>query len=165
MTEYLNRRTRRAFTLLELLVVLAVLGVLGMAGGLGVSALARQTARREAERAMHWLYGVLLRADRTGRKFSLRVQEGKALIVDWEDSSERLEATRGCSFERRDSISGIEEAFVTYSPVWGTFTPALTVQVRGAGGDLFFLIISGQGKLRVSPSPWQNEEETKGIII
>ena len=82
MTRYRDRGARRAFTLVELLVVLAVLVVLGMVGGLGVSALARQTARREAERAMHWLYGVLLRADRTGRKFSLRVQERNALVVD-----------------------------------------------------------------------------------
>ena len=164
MTRYRDRGARRAFTLVELLVVLAVLVVLGMVGGLGVSALARQTARREAERAMHWLYGVLLRADRTGRKFSLRVQERNALVVDWQDASERLEAGRGCSFERRGSASDIAETYVTYSPVWGTFTSALTVKVRGPGGDLFFLILSGQGKVRISPSPQLDKEETEGII-
>lgn len=162
MTKYRDRGTHRAFTLVELLVVLAVLVVLGMVGGLGVSALARQTARLEADRAMHWLYGVLLRADRTGKKFTIRVQK-TALVVDWRDASERLEAGRGCSFERRGSASDIAETYVTYSPVWGTFTSALTVQVRGPGGDLFFLILSGQGKVRISPSPQLNKEETEGV--
>ena len=165
MTGYRDKGTRRAFTLAELLVVLAVLGVLGMAGSLGVSAMSRQTAKREAERAMHWLYSVLLRADRTGRKFSLHVEGISALVVEWEDASERLEASRGCSFERQGIVSGMTGLFVTYSPVGGTFTSALTVQVRGPGGDLFFLILSGQGKVRVSPTSRMNAEEIEGITI
>lgn len=162
MAGYRDKGARRAFTLVELLVVLAVLVVLGMVGGLGVSALVRQTARLEADRAMHWLYGVLLRADRTGKKFTIRVQK-TALVVDWRDASERLEAGRGCSYERQGSASDMAETYIIYSPAQGTFTSALTVQVRGPGGDLFFLILSGQGKVRISPSPQLDKEETEGV--
>ena len=146
-------RGGRAFTLVELMITLALLGLLGTAVGLGVGALTRQTARREAELAMHWLYGVLLRADRMGRQFSLRVQGGTALVVDWGTGGERLEASGGCSFSRLGNATGRAGDPIVYSPVWGTFTPALTLQVRGPGGDTFFLLLSGQGKLRLSGSP------------
>ena len=153
MGQMVRGRARRAFTLVELLVVLAVLGALGTMGGLGLNTLARQTARREADRAMHWLYSVLLRADRMRKPFSLRVEGKTALAVEWRGMTERLEASGGCSFKRIGSVSGEAGTVVFYSPVWGTFTPALTVQVQGPGGDAFFLILSGQGKVRISDSP------------
>lgn len=168
MTGYRIKGARRAFTLVELLIVLAVLGVVGMVGSLSLSAMSHQTARREAERAMHWLYGVLLRADQSGKKFSLSVKGKTALVVDWEDASEQLEASRGCSFkrqERQGSNLGTGKLFVTYSPAWGTFTSALTVQVQGPGEDVFFLILSGQGKVRISPSSQLDTEETMGTTF
>ncbi|MCR5347469.1 MAG: type II secretion system GspH family protein [Fretibacterium sp.] len=156
MKGYRAQRAHRAFTLTELLVVVAVLAILGTMGSLGMSALTRQTAKQEAERAMHWLYSVLLRADRTGRKFSLRVEGETDLVVEWRGAPERLAASVGCSFKRRGRVVGEAGTFVTYSPVWGTFTPALTVQVGGPGGDVFFLILSGQGKVCISDSPPQD---------
>lgn len=142
---------RGAFTLIELLVALLILGVLGAGAGLRVWTF--HTPQREADRAMRWLYGVLARADRTGQSFSLHIGDGRpsclVAIRDGLGESERLEASEGCSFERR--LSDI--ANVTYSPQWGTFTAAMTIRVRGAGGGAHYLILSGQGRLRTAPSP------------
>lgn len=137
------RGKRRGFTLAELLTALVIMGILA---GLGATLRRPVTARSEAERAMRWLYGVILRSDRTGRSFTLRVPG--PIEVTWNRTGEveSLEAARGCSFVRSTMKR-------TWSAQWGTLTPALTAEVRGPGRDRYYLIVSGQGRIRISDSP------------
>ena len=151
----MNKNKRgSAFSLVEILVVLAVLGTVG-AASFGVITW-RPSARYEAERAMSWLYGILARADNNGVSFVLKLNSNvraSGLIADWENNGVNVEtwdAGEGCTLKREFS-GGTSK--VIYSPQWGTFTPALTVEFTGGGGDIFYLIISGQGRLRISEKP------------
>ena len=152
MTKNTRGAAERAFTLIEVLVVMAVLAVIG-AAGFGVVTW-RPTARREAESAMSWLYGILARSDRSGVSFDLKVEAGAqngGLVAVWGRKSlgsDRWDAGEGCALRRVFSGSGTN--LIHYSPQWGTFTPALTVKMTGGGGDVCYLVISGQGRLRVS---------------
>ncbi|MBR1671576.1 MAG: prepilin-type N-terminal cleavage/methylation domain-containing protein [Fretibacterium sp.] len=139
---------RAAFTLVEALIALAVLGLMGAMGA--TVAWGRRTGEREADRAMRWLYSFLARSDRTGMSFSLEV-EPRRLTVTWKQTGEAegLDASEGCSFQRRARTGPSS----LYSPQWGTFTPALTLEVTGARGDAHYLILSGQGRVRTSAIP------------
>ena len=142
-----------AFSLVQILVVLAVLGT-GGAANFGVITW-RPSARHEAERAMSWLYGILARADNNGMSFVLKLNSSglaSGLIADWGNNGVNVEtwnAGEGCKLNRVP----VGTSKVIYSPQWGTFTPALTVKFTGGGGDVHYLIISGQGRLRISEKP------------
>ena len=151
-----GRPRRAAFTLAEILIVLMIMGMLGGTWA-AVGAWGRQTAAREADRAMRWLYGVLLRADNRGRSFYLSVTSSY-LMVTWlaPHATERLEASEGCSFERRagpDWRGGAYDTETVYSAQWGTFTPSMTVRVTDAHSGVHYLILSGQGRARTSDEP------------
>lgn len=148
------RCARRAFSLAEILIVLTILAALS-GSVLSVRAIwGRPTAAQEADRAMRWLYGVVARADLSGRPFGLGVDEdAQCLQVRWEKprSVERLPARSGCTFQ----WLGVGSATVDshYAPQWGTFSAALTVLVRDAEGRRHFLILSGQGQIRTADHP------------
>ncbi len=151
-------RKQPAFSLIEILVVLTLLAVIGTAG-LGVIRWA-PTARREAEQSMSWLYSILARSDRSGVSFSLRVETNEihpGIVAVWDRKDaeeERWDAGKGVSLRRVASGGGPSR--IIYSPQWGTFTPALTVKVTGSKGDVAYLILSGQGRVRVSDQPSQS---------
>ena len=151
-----GRPRRAAFALAEILIVLMIMGMLGGTWA-AVGAWGRQTAAREADRAMRWLYSVLLRADNRGRSFYLSVASSY-LAVTWQapHATEMLEASEGCSFEHRagpDWHGGAHVSEIVYSAQWGTFTPGMTVRVTDARGDVRYLILSGQGRARTSDEP------------
>ena len=101
------RCARRAFSLAEILIVLTILAALS-GSVLSVGAVwGRPTAAQEADRAMRWLYGVVARADLSGRPFGLGVDEdAQCLQVRWEKprSVERLPARSGLDVEPRGPV-------------------------------------------------------------
>lgn len=118
----------------------------------------RQTAHREAEKALHWLENIFIRADREGRALDLSVESGtnSRLIALWKAApSEELRASPGCAFQSLNAPSG---PLPTYSPQWGSLTPALTIQVSDAQGNIHYLFLSGQGRLRTSSSRSESGE-------
>lgn len=152
--------SRAAFTLFELLAVLAILSMLGALGWSAARLGGIRSAEREADRTMRWIYRLIARADRTGQPFVLMANshaELSTISASWQDSlrSDRLEATEGFLFRR---IAGGRVFESVYSPQWGTFTPALTLRVRGPDGDEHYLIVSGQGRIRTSPTPPRGAE-------
>ncbi len=150
-------RGRRAFTLVEILAVLVVVGFAG--AGVALRLRERHSPEHEADRAMRWLYNIITKADRTGQSFTLRVGEGSSscLLANWGvlHSTDRLDAQGGCVYKRLVAFLGGNKSIagVTYSPQWGTFSSALTLEVANPGsGARHYLIISGQGRLRTSPT-------------
>ncbi len=112
---------------------------------------------------MRWLYSVMVKADQTGQPFTLRVGTGDAsyLMATWGKlgNVETLETQGGCRFiQRRDLTPGNSSLVgATYSPQWGTFTSALTVEVSSSRGDApHYLFLSGQGRIRTSATARSN---------
>ena len=147
------RRGRAAFSLIELLIVLTLLAAVGtITWGIRWT----PSARLVAERAQSWLYGVLAQSDRSGLPFSLRVEARSRLAALWSKGggTETWRVVEGCSLRRLASAGGPSD--IAYSPQWGTFTPALTLEIVGSGGDVHYLILSGQGRIRTSKVPPQD---------
>lgn len=103
---------------------------------------------------MRKIYNIFLRADYTGRSFRLEAKPDLTnyIIVTWIDTSEseKILATKGCYFRNLNRVGGYE---IKYYPDTKTVTPALTLEVTGTAGDLYYLIISGQGRIRISDTP------------
>ena len=150
-----KNRNGPAFSLIEVLVVMLILAVIGAASFTVV--MRRPSAKYEAEQAMRWLYSILARSDSRGVSFALRLDSSAlhpGLTADWENKGvnvDRWDAGEGCRLKR--VFSGGGTSAIMYSPQWGTFTPALTVEVTGGRGDVYYLIVSGQGRLRISETP------------
>lgn len=164
-----------AFSLVEFLVVVIIMAAAAGTIFLGVNKkIFRQTARREADLVMRKIYNAVLRADYSGIKFRLYASPAYAnyISVRWgklneflddanninnqinqvnkNNQTEIITASEGCSFKNLNSAGGY---FMTYDPQWGTLTPALTLAIKDYNENLYYLIISGQGRIRISPNP------------
>ena len=142
----------KAFTLAELLIALLILTVSAGMFLLNIKDFNKIDSKREADRAMRWFYNIMQRADHTGEKFELSVplNLNEYIYIQWAKSlnKEFLYASEGCLFKNYNSAFSM-----TYAPQWGTLTPGLTLEIKDYKNNLYYLIISGQGQIRISDSP------------
>lgn len=127
-----------------------ILGLLG--GAAGLIRWNPASPEKEADRVLRWILRALTKANRTGRSFTLVLDDGKAPSLRWKDATdaETFPASPGFRFARH----GFSSPESVYSPQWGTFTPAATIRIaspRGAGHH--YLILSGYGRVRAAPVP------------
>ncbi len=145
----INFNRRSGFSFAELLIVLLIISA-GFYFTVKID-IRSQTAEREADRLMRKIYNIFLRADYTGQKVTLTAEPrlNDYIIVLWRNpyKEEKVTATDGCYFKNLNSSGGHE---MIYEPQWGTLTPAVQLEVTGTKGDKYYLIISGQGRIRIS---------------
>lgn len=146
-----------AFTLVELLISTTIIGIVSGAAMIAFGRFSLQiTPKREAERALNWLYLTTEKAENAGRSFSIYIKNGSlAVLMNGDGEPETLRSSEGCSFRRQGS--GGDSLRSVYSAQWGTFTPAMTIEVSG-GAPNSYIILSGQGRMRISDSPPDLEE-------
>ncbi|MBQ4418171.1 MAG: prepilin-type N-terminal cleavage/methylation domain-containing protein [Synergistaceae bacterium] len=141
----------KAFTLAELLIALLILTVSAGMFLLNIKDFYKIDSKHEADRLMRWFYNIMQRSDHTGEKFSLTISISfdDHILIEWNKSlkSEFLYASKGCQFRNRGFNPMI------YAPQWGTLTPGLTLEIKDYKNNLYYLIISGQGQIRISDSP------------
>lgn len=160
----------RAFTLIELLISITIIGIVSGAAMIAFGRFGSYTtAKREAERAVRWLYFVMERAENDGRSFSIYIDDDSITVLmkprgnmqsAGGNKPELLRISDGFSFM---SLGG-GSARTVYSAQWGTFTPAMTIRVsrtderiRSQEGDRRqYIILSGQGRIRISDSAPSN---------
>lgn len=141
----------KAFTLAELLIALLILTASAGMFLLNIKDFNKIDSKREADRVMRWFYNIMQRSDHTGEKFSLTISTSfdDHIRIEWNKSlnKEFLYASEGCQFRNRGFNPMI------YAPQWGTLTPGLTLEIKDYKNNLYYLIISGQGQIRISDSP------------
>jgi prepilin-type N-terminal cleavage/methylation domain-containing protein len=135
------------FTLVELLVVFAVVGILAATLTLSFRPSKDAVAIAEAERAKRWLERVFYVAVTEGRFFELKYSTipSNWITVHWFDTNEDETFKSGgrCYFK---ADGGSYKS--SYSPVWHTLTPAVTLKITADGQNkaraLKYLVISGK---------------------
>lgn len=135
---------RRGFTLAELIV-----GVVVMIVTLGVATMSLrstdQTARREAERVVAYIYRQIDMADRIRKDFTMTVGTS-SITINWgglhsEDTS--FKASDGCSY----NLQGVRY----YRFNIHRFTSGATITVQDAnGGKCDITIASTEGRIKIS---------------
>lgn len=158
--------SKKAFTLVELLIAILII-----AASWSIAATLTpkgQTAKREAERLAMLLEKTMAQAIRTHVGFALifdsnhsekiTIRQGKASNA-LEAESEFIVASEGCSFDRKNSNNELQKTLY-YSAVHGTMSPGVTIQINNAPEPPHYVIISGQGRVRMSATPpkkWEDD--------
>jgi hypothetical protein len=142
---------------MELVTTLAVMGILAGAIGL-VPALLRWKSpgnpEVEAQHLARWLTDAMTISNLTGRPFRLFCPGNgfqPTVVAEWESPVERKAYTPlgDCRFQRwQDSTPRS-----SYAPQWGTFSPALSIEVANGAGDEHYVIVSGHGRVRTDRVP------------
>ncbi|MBQ3347689.1 MAG: type II secretion system protein [Synergistaceae bacterium] len=143
-------KKRRAFTLTELIV-----GVVVMIVTLGVATMSLrsmdQTAKRETERLVAYIYRQMDKAERIHAIFTLLIDKTAVQIkwnsyTDWEIEHR---ASDGCTYEDNYGTKSI-----TYKPTNKMFVPG-HITVSGPNGDTYYVILAGinEGRVRISDTP------------
>ncbi|MDI3499732.1 MAG: hypothetical protein PWP50_776 [Synergistaceae bacterium] len=144
------------FTLVELLVVFGVVGALAAALTLSFRPSKDAVATAEAERAKRWLGRVFNVALTEGRFFELRYSTTYSswITVHWLDTNEdeTFESGGRCYFK---ADGGSYKS--SYSPVWHTLTPAVTLKIAADRSNkakvLKYLVISGKCLITLRDNP------------
>ena len=100
-----NRNRKRGFTLIEIVTAMLVMAVITGAAMMSITS-AKQTAKREKQRMMAYIYRLMQKADRTHKNFNIQVVSDH-LIVNWNgDVDDSFKASGGCTFkDKNDKIN------------------------------------------------------------
>ena len=150
---------RKGFTIVEMAIVILILGI--MASVMTFSPeIAKQTAKREAERLQKYIYKMVDIADRRHMNFELEigpiVETGKIeLKIRWINSSktnpygnyETFTPTAGCSYRFTKTTTSIKYNARNKRP-----NPFGTIEVTDANGEKHYVIFAGvnEGRIRLS---------------
>jgi len=144
--------------LVELLVVLAVVGILAATLTLSFRPSKDAVATAEAERAKRWLGRVFCVAVTEGRFFELKYSYSTIpsswITVHWLDTNEdeTFESGGRCYFK---ADGGSYKS--SYSPVWHTLTPAVTLKITADRSNkakaLKYLVVSGKCLITLRDNP------------
>lgn len=144
------------FTLVELLVVLAVVGGLAATLTLSFRPSKDAVAIAEAERAKRWLERIFCVAATEGSFFELKYSTipSSWITVHWLDTNEdeTFESGGRCYFK---ADGGSYKS--SYSPVWHTLTPAVTLKITADRSNkakaLKYLVISAKCLITLRDNP------------
>ena len=138
----------RAFTLVEALLSVFLISLMASFTFIAWDKIARRftdprsdlVVSRDVSDAVEWLQGVISRSLWTGSEFSLLVprneaEAGNRISVVWSGSQKR-EDWRSDRVAFKSAASGDvnNSSYHLYSPVFQTFTPAVTIRVHYADG-------------------------------
>ena len=152
----------RAFTVIELFIGIAVMAMISSVALMSVN-VAKQTAKREAERVQAYIYRVIQSADRRGQGFTLDTifqdsEDGRRqffIEIKWQgerDYDRSFKASNGCTYS--DNFKGNELDELEYSTKKRQFFTGGTITVHGADGKYYYVIIaSTEGRIRISDTP------------
>ena len=138
---------RRGFTLAELTV-----GVVVMIVTLGVATMSLrstdQTAKREAERLVAYLYRQMDKAERAHKVFTMTVNT-QSVTINWRDGypeDNSFKASDGCSYSDK-----FPNGDVNYLANQQRFAQGGTIEVKDAnGGKCKITIASTEGRITIS---------------
>ena len=142
---------RKGFTIVEMAIVILILGI--MASVMTFSPeIAKQTAKREAERLQMFLSSMEDAADRRHMNFDIEVgpilETGQVVVtISWGDKypKSKLEPTVGCSYENK-----LANKKGTYNARNKRFNAGGTITVIGADGECDVIIATTEGRIRIS---------------
>ncbi len=147
-----SREKRKGFTIVEMAIVILILGI--MASVMTFSPeIAKQTAKREAERLQMFLSSMEDTADRRHMNFDIEVgpivETGQVVVtINWGSEKypkPKLEPSVGCSYENK-----LANKKGTYNARNKRFNAGGTITVIGADGECDVIIATTEGRIRIS---------------
>ncbi|MBQ3403639.1 MAG: prepilin-type N-terminal cleavage/methylation domain-containing protein [Synergistaceae bacterium] len=137
---------RRGFTVVEVLVCLVVMAIMAAAMTIAPGT-TKQTAEREAQRVMMWLYRQIDRADRLHTYFAITPDVDHILILwkgDATTQDRSFTPTAGCSYSKNFGS-------ITYNSQIKRFINGGHISVHASDGGVYYVIIAPQeGRIRIS---------------
>ena len=140
-----NRNRERGFTLIEIVTAMLVMAVIAGAAMMSITS-AKQTAKREKQRMMAYIYRLMQKADRTHKNFYIQVASDH-LTVNWNgDVDDSFKASDGCSF----SYGNAERTTYTYTSNLKGFNGG-TINITGADNktEELTLAVAGASEGRI----------------
>lgn len=144
---------RGAFTLTEIVIAVFVMLIVSVIAVMSPLA-SEQKAKHEAERVAAYLYRMEQRADRMRQNFNIDTFTDY-ILIKWpggmSNEDRTFKASNGCTYS--DNFGG-RNGEGTYNARKKQFSTGGTINVYGADGDLWYVIIaSTEGRIRVSDIP------------
>ncbi len=145
---------RKGFTIVEMAIVILILGI--MASVMTFSPeIAKQTAKREAERLQMYISSMEDAADRRHMNFEIEigpiVETGQtSVLIHWannEYQEPKFRPTAGCSYRFTGTTTSIKYIAKDKRP-----NPFGTIEVTDADGENHYVIVAGmnEGRIRLS---------------
>lgn len=151
---------RGAFTVIELFIGIAVMGMISSVALMSVN-MAKQTAKREAERVAAYIYRVIQSADRRGQDFTLDMdfQDKKGggreyyITITWRKNEKNPDSSFKASagYKYSDNFKGNEYDELVYIAKNRQFKTGGRIKIQDADGNTCYVIIgSTEGRIRIS---------------